>query len=160
MTNITTPQEALDLIDRLADKELIIYNDFVIQTLREYNCLEDWINEVPDQNAFLEAVSIGISKSNGSPIYLHNILAKVKVATVGSDKGELIEVISLWEDCGFERSLQDIAGDVEEVIIKKCEGAGKCLTWNRAGKCASSVSKEELTPSAQALFTFIKSLNL
>jgi len=120
MTNQTTPQE---LIEKLGTKDV---RKSLEGTRKEYR-----------------------------PILIGDVLEGIRNANLGSEFNNpsteswyYRKLTELWDDCGFTRSLQDIAGDVEEEIMKK--------------HADSDIYKEEdpvpitfSNPEAKALFTFL-----
>jgi hypothetical protein len=98
--------EIKQLIDRLADKNNHANYDF-IGMIRNYVCLEDWINECPDNNAFLEACHIAIPV----PVIIGDVLNSPEVCVCFDEeerKDKVYEIWSLWYECGLTKSLQEL----------------------------------------------------
>lgn len=138
------------LIERLADKTL----SFGCRV----NCggFTDWImindKEGIKQNIVGEGHYIGQPLSGkykviGHPILIGDVLDKMmSTDSAPSTDGELIE---LWRDCGFTRSLQEIFEDVDE----ECN---KHITVQE--EPCSEECPYALKPKAQNLFTFLEKI--
>ena len=153
------------LIDKLSDKELTFgckvkvgdYERYIVNLYQETNGFNksykfsDHIIYTEEQIKFDKGIIV-----LGHPVLIGTVLAKIKdklYSWIDPDEDPphenvIDEFIRLWQPCGLDKSLQEIAGCGYEEI-RHMAGGGGTVNWY----------EEQLSdPSARALFEFLTTI--